>query len=157
MEKEWRRIRELRLRNFPGSIAGRCSHAQDGPPQCSQGDSMIPIVNQRPMCGAVITQPVVLYTPLLLPGANKRRHRSFSRFVHAVRLDQKQLAISEPKEGFATLGIGATAEHILTASCSAKNNLGEPLDSELLALRMPQGFPGRRLGSRITKGGSNRS
>jgi hypothetical protein len=90
------------------------------------------------MSGTVIAQPVVLYTPLLLPGANERRRRRFSRFVHAIRLDQKQLAISEPKEGFSTLGIGASAEHIVTASCPTKNSLGEPLDSESLARCMPR-------------------
>ena len=89
------------------------------------------------MGGTVVTQPIVLYAPLLLPGANKRRRRRFSRFVQAVGLDQKQLAVSKPEKGLATLRIGASAEHIVTASCPAKNDLGELLDSELLARRMP--------------------
>jgi hypothetical protein len=102
------------------------------------------------MSGTVITQPVMLYAPLLLPGANKRRRRRFPRFVHAVCLNQKKLAISEPKKGFAALGIGASAEHIFTASCPAKNDLGEPLDSELLARCMPRGCRGARLESRVS-------
>jgi hypothetical protein len=72
------------------------------------------------MCGTVITQPEVLYTPLLLFGANERRNGRFSRFGHAFGLDQKQLAIAEPEKGFAALGIGASAKHILTTSCSVK-------------------------------------
>jgi hypothetical protein len=53
--------------------------------------------------GAVITQPVVLDTPVLLPGTNERRRGRFSRFGHAVGLDQKQFALSELEEGLATL------------------------------------------------------
>jgi hypothetical protein len=126
------------LRNSAALVACRCSHAQDGPPQCRQGDSVSTVIDQRPVYGTVITQPVVLYTALLLAGTNKRRRGSFSRFVHTVRLHQKQLAISEPEEGFAILGIGASAEHILVAFCPAKNHLGQPLGAELLALRLPR-------------------
>jgi hypothetical protein len=62
--------------------------------QGSQGNSALPVINQSPMRGAVITQPVMLDAPLLLPGANKRRHGGFSRLGHAVGLDQKQFSFS---------------------------------------------------------------
>jgi hypothetical protein len=55
------------------------------------------------MCSAIITQPVVLHAALQLPGTNKRRHRRFSRFGHALGLDQKQFAVSKLEEGLATL------------------------------------------------------
>ena len=116
---------------------------------------MVPVVDQRPMGGTVITQPVVLNTPLRLPGANKWRRHRFSRLAHAACLDQKQLAISEPKKGFATLGISASAEHIFITSCPAKHNLAELLDSEL-ARCMPWRLPWRTRESRISGGRSYR-
>jgi hypothetical protein len=45
----------------------------------------------------------MLDATLLLPGANERRHQRFSRPVHAVRLDQKQFALSKLEEWFAAL------------------------------------------------------
>jgi len=53
----------------------------------------------------------MLNTPLLLPGANKWRHGWLSRFHQAVGLDQEELALSESKEGLATLDISASAQH----------------------------------------------
>jgi len=72
----------------------------------------------------------VLDAPWLLPGTNKQRRGGFSRFGQAVGLDQKQFAFSKPEERLAALCIGALAEHVFAASCSAKNHLGELLDSE---------------------------
>lgn len=86
-------------------------HTYCAPPQGGQRDSPIPVVRQCPMLRAVITKPVVLDAPLLLPGTNKRRRSGFSRFRQAIRLDQKQFALSEPEEGLAALWIGASAEH----------------------------------------------
>jgi hypothetical protein len=45
----------------------------------------------------------MLYAPLLLPGANKRRGDGFSRPVHAISLDQKQFALSKLEEWLAAL------------------------------------------------------
>ncbi len=80
-----------------------CGNARRGPVQGSQRHSALPVVDESPVRGAVITQPVVLHAPLLLPGANKRRHGGFSGLGHAVGLDQKQLALSELQEGLAAL------------------------------------------------------
>jgi hypothetical protein len=54
----------------------------------------------------------MLHAPLRLPGANERRRNGFSRLSHPVGLHQKQLALSEFEEGFATLRIGTSTEHI---------------------------------------------
>jgi hypothetical protein len=96
--------------------------------------------------GAVITQPVELDTSSRLPGASERSRAGFCRFRHPVGLDQKQFALSEPEEGLATLRIGASAEHFLTAFCPARSYLSEPLDSESPARPMPPGFPGAQYG-----------
>jgi hypothetical protein len=45
----------------------------------------------------------VFHASLLLPGANKGGHRRFSRFGHALGLDQKQFAISKLEKWLATL------------------------------------------------------
>jgi hypothetical protein len=45
----------------------------------------------------------MLNAPLLLPGTNKRRRSGFSRFGQAIRLDQKQFALSQLEEGLAAL------------------------------------------------------
>jgi hypothetical protein len=71
--------------------------------QRCQGDPALAIVDQSPLRRAVIAQPEVLNAPLLLPGANKRRHRALSRFGQTFGLDQKQLTFSEFEEGLATL------------------------------------------------------
>ena len=134
--------------------AGRgrgCRHAYHGPPQCCQRYSMIAVVDQSPMRSAVITKPIVLDTPLLLPGTNKRRHGRFSWFGHAVGLDQKQLAFAKSKEGLTALRIGTSAEHVFTASRSAKNNPGEQLDSESRARRRPLPFPSALQGFRTAR------
>jgi hypothetical protein len=52
---------------------------------------------------AGIAKPVMLNAPLLLPGTNKRRRGGFSRSGHAIRLDQKQFALSELEKGLAAL------------------------------------------------------
>jgi hypothetical protein len=134
--------------------AGRgrgCRQAHHGPPQCCQRYSMIAVVDQSPMRSAVITKPIVLDTPLLLPGPNKRRHGRFSWFGDAVGLDQKQLAFAKSKEGLTALRIGTSAEHVFTASRSAKNNPGEQLDSESRARRRPLPFPSALQGFRTAR------
>jgi hypothetical protein len=111
--------------------SSRCrGHTRRRAPQRNQGDTVLPVIYQRPLRGAIIAQPIVLHQSLLLPGAHKRRRGGFSRFGHAVGLDQEKFAISEPKKGLATFRIGAPAKHVFTTSCSAKNSLGEPLDSQ---------------------------
>jgi hypothetical protein len=83
----------------------------------------------------------VLNAPLMLPGANEGRHGGLARFGHTFRLDEEQFPIPEFEEGLATLSIGASAEHVFTTFfCSAKNDLGEQLDSESIARRMPRFF-----------------
>jgi hypothetical protein len=72
------------------------------------------------MSGTVIAQPEVFYTPVLLLGANEGRNCRFSGFGHALGLDQKQLAFAEPQKRLPAFGIGASAKHILTTSCSVK-------------------------------------
>lgn len=64
MEKKWIRVGES-LRDFAGRILCRCSCPQDRPPECGQDHSSITVIDQSPVCGTVITQPVVFYTPLL--------------------------------------------------------------------------------------------
>ncbi len=98
---------------------------------------MVTVVDEGPVRGAVITQPVVLNAALLLPGSNKWRHGRFSWLGQAVGLDQKQFAFPEFEERFATLGISTSAEHFLTAFWSAKNNLAEQLESKSIARRLP--------------------
>src|ERR1700689_3781231 len=83
----------------------------------------------------------MLNQSLLLPGAHKRRRGGFSRLGYALSLDQKQFAVSEFEKGLATLRIGTPAEHLFTASRSAKNSLGEPLNSPSPARALPRGFP----------------
>jgi hypothetical protein len=83
----------------------------------------------------------VFDAPLMLPGTDKRRHGGLSRFSQTFRLNQEQFPISKFEEGFAALEIGASAEHILTAFCSAINILGEQLDSKSIACCLPQSFP----------------
>jgi hypothetical protein len=89
---------------------------------------VIPVTDERPLPGAIIAQPVALYLSLLLTGTNKRGRGSFARFVQAVGLNEKQLAISEPKEGLTTLGVRTLTKHLLTASCSPRKDLGGLLD-----------------------------
>jgi hypothetical protein len=79
----------------------------------------------------------VLNAPLLLPGANKRRYGRFSRLGQTLGLDQKQFAFPEFEERFATLGVGTSAEHFLTAFWSAKNSLAEQLEFKSGARRLP--------------------
>jgi len=55
------------------------------------------------MRGAILTKPIVLDASWLLPGANKRRRGGFSRFGHAISLDQKQFALSKLEERLAAL------------------------------------------------------
>jgi len=98
--------------------------------QRGQRDPSIAVIDQSPLRRAVITQPVVLDTPLLLPGAHKWRHSRFSRLGQALCLDQKQFPLSELQEGLATFRIGTSAEHFFTAFCSAKHNTTEQLDSK---------------------------
>lgn len=62
----------------------RCSCPQDRPPECGQDQSSSTVIDQSPVCGTPITQPVVFYTPLLLPSASKRRDGRFSRFGRAI-------------------------------------------------------------------------
>ena len=99
---------------------------------------MIPVRDERPLPGAIIAEPVVLYLSLLLTGTNKRGRGSFARFVQAVGLNQKQLAISEPKKGLSTLGVGTAAQHFRTTSCPPGTRPGERLNFEWLALAPPQ-------------------
>jgi hypothetical protein len=72
------------------------------------------------MSSTVIAQPEVFYTPSRLLGANEGRNGRLSGFGLAFGLDQKQLAIAEPQKRFPAFGIGASAKHILTTSCSVK-------------------------------------
>jgi hypothetical protein len=67
----------------------------------------------------------VLDAPLLLPGPHKRGTSGFSRFGHAIGLNQEQFSVPEFEERFATLWISAPAEHIFTTSCYAKNEFLE--------------------------------
>jgi len=72
---------------------------------------VIPVIDQCPLSGAVIAQPVVLHAPRLLPGTNKRGHGGFSRLDYAVGFNQKEFSFSEPEERLGTLRIGALAKH----------------------------------------------
>ena len=93
----------FRLCHFVPLGPSRCRYARRGAMQGSECNSALPVIDQSPVRGAVITEPVVLDTPLLLPGPNKWRYCGFSWLGHAVGLDQKQLALSKPQEGLATL------------------------------------------------------
>ena len=115
----------------------RCRNAHCGAMQGGQCNSALPLIDQSPVLRAVITEPVVLDTPLLLPGAHKWRHGRFSWLSQALRLNQKQFAFPEFEERLATLSIGTSAEHSLTAFCSSRNNLAEQLESELAARWLP--------------------
>ena len=84
MEKRWIRVGES-LGNFAGRIPSHCSRPQDRPPECGQDHSSITDIDQSPVCATIITQPVVFYTPLPLPGANKSRDGRFSHFGGAIR------------------------------------------------------------------------
>jgi hypothetical protein len=95
--------------------------------QRSQRNPPVAVVDQSPLRRAVITQPVVLDTPLLLPGTHKWRHSRFSRLGQALGLDQKQFPLPELQEGLAAFCIGTSAKHFFTAFCSAKHNTAEQL------------------------------
>jgi hypothetical protein len=82
---------------------------------------MFPVIEQGPLCAALIAQPVVFHLPLLLPRPDKRRCSRFARLSQSLGLDQKQFSFPELKEGSATLWIGALAEHVFTASDFIKN------------------------------------
>ena len=116
----------------------RCRNAHCGAMQGGQCNSALPLIDQSPVLRAVITEPVVLDTPLLLPGAHKWRHGRFSWLSQALRLNQKQFAFPEFEERFATLSIGTSAEHSLAAFWSVKHNLTEQLESKSGARRLPR-------------------
>ena len=119
-----------------------CGRTQHWPPRRGQTDPVFPIVDQRPFLRAIITQPEVLDTPLLLPGAHERWHGGLSRFCQAISLDQKEFALPQSKERLAALCVGTSAQHSFTAFRSFKNNSRENPGFQIRrARRVPQGFP----------------
>jgi hypothetical protein len=65
------------------------------------------VVNQRPLRGALIAQPVVLHQSLRLPRPHKRRHGRFPRFRNLLGFDQKEFAFSKSEERLPAFFIGA--------------------------------------------------
>ncbi len=94
--------------------ARRRGYTRCRPSQRSQGHSALALIDQSPLGGAVITQPVMLDTPLLLSRSHERRHRRFSWLRQSVGLDQEQFTFSQFQERFATLHVGTSAKHFLT-------------------------------------------
>jgi len=72
---------------------------------------VVPVIDQGKLRGAIIAEPIVFDTSLLLPGTNKRRYRRLSWFGQSLCLYQKQFSIPEPEERLRTLRIRAVAEH----------------------------------------------
>jgi hypothetical protein len=72
---------------------------------------MIPIVDQRPMCRALIAQPKMFHLTLPLPGSDKWRSGRLTRFGKAIRFYQEELAFPQPQKRFVTSFIGAMAKH----------------------------------------------
>jgi hypothetical protein len=70
---------------------------------------VFPVIDQRPLLGAIIAKPVVFHAALLLPGTHEWRYRRLPRFGQSLGLDQKQFSFSKFEEGFRTLLIGALA------------------------------------------------
>jgi len=62
-----------RLRDPVAGSIGNGRHGDDRPPQWRQSDTMLAVVDQRPLPGAIVTEPVVFDLALLLAGANERR------------------------------------------------------------------------------------
>ena len=103
-------------------VADGCSEAADpGPrsrrvrrrfPQRNQRHSTLAIISQRPLCRAIITQPVLLDLSLCPPRANERRGSRLSRLRDTVRFHQEQFSLVKPQKRLRTLRVGAPAEHI---------------------------------------------
>lgn len=72
---------------------------------------MIPIVDQRPMCRALIAQPKMFHLTLLLPGSNKWRSGRLARLGKAIRFYQEELTFSQPQKRFVTSFVGAMTKH----------------------------------------------
>ena len=72
---------------------------------------MIPVVDQRPLCRALIAQPKVFHLTLLLPGSDEWRGRGLARFGKAIGFYQEKLAFSKPKKRLVTLCISAMTKH----------------------------------------------
>ena len=71
--------------------------------QWSQRNSAVLVINQGPLRGANIAQPIMLHQTLLLPRAYKRRSGRFSRLTESFRFNQKQLAFPQFQERFAAV------------------------------------------------------
>jgi len=131
-------------------------HAHHGSPKRFQHDPTLPVVYQSPQRRAIVTQPVVLDTPRLLPGPHKRRRDRLSRPGHAIRLHQKQFALSKFEERLAAFWIGALAEHFLDCFLLSGNGLAEPWDFQSRARRVPLSFPSPDEGSANSDARSDR-
>jgi hypothetical protein len=77
--------------------------------------------------GALIAKPIVLDLTLLLPCTDERRRGEFAGPGDAASLDQKQLAVSQSEKWFGALQIGASAEHIVAASCPVQHDHGKTI------------------------------
>ena len=86
-------------------------------------NSMIAVVYQRPLRGALIAQPVMFDLPLRLARANEGWGNGFSRFRQAVGFYKKQLAFSEFEKWFRTSRIGALTEHVSHSTATPKIDL----------------------------------
>ena len=82
---------------------------------------MLTVVDQCPLPGALIAQPVVFYLPLLLPCSDKRWNRGRSRSSQSTCFHQEELAFPEPQERFVALSIGTMAKHEVAAFRSPEN------------------------------------
>jgi hypothetical protein len=71
------------------------------------------VVNQRPLRGALIAQPVVFHQSLRLSRAHKRRHGRFPWFRNPLSFDQKEFAFSKSEEWLPAFFVGALAEHVV--------------------------------------------
>src|SRR3974377_603377 len=124
-------------RSLRGAALRSCCHARNGPLYRSQRNSVIPIVDERPLGRAFIAQPEVFHLTWLLPRADKRRSRGLARSCKTVRFYQEELTFPQPEKRFVASCIGAMTKHGDNCFLLFEKLAQERSNSHLVARRLP--------------------